>query len=83
MSNKKFYKEGKMCKYIQQGCHFPDYMKFPDFSRPRLSSTVIPRPFRGSGKIFKIRIFKLAENEFQTTKFPDVSLSFGILSQTP
>ena len=24
-------------------------------------------------KIFKIRIFNLAENEFQTTKFPDFS----------
>ena len=32
-------------------------------------------------KIFKIRIFILAENEFQTTKFPDFSLTFGILSQ--
>ena len=44
------------------------------------------RPFRGSGgmlpqKIFKIRIFNLAENEFQTTKFPDFSLTFGIMSQ--
>ena len=27
-----------------QGCHFPDSMKFPDFSRPRLGSTVSPRP---------------------------------------
>ena len=26
------------------GCHFPDSMKFPDFSRPRLGSTVSPRP---------------------------------------
>ena len=57
-----------------QGCHFPDNMKFPDFSRPRLSSTVISRPFRGSGgmlpqRTFKIRVFSLAENEFQTTKF--------------
>ena len=36
-------------KYLDiiQGCHFPDNMKFPDFSRPRLSSNVIPRPFRG------------------------------------
>ena len=34
---------------LQQGCHFPDNMKFPDFSRPRLSSTVSPRPFRGLG----------------------------------
>ena len=59
-----------------QGCHFPDNMKFPDFSKPRLSSTMIPRPSRGSGgmlpqKIFKIRIFNLAENELLTTKFPD------------
>ena len=29
-----------------QGCHFPDNMKFPDFSRPRLSSTVSSRQFR-------------------------------------
>ena len=34
-------------------------------------------------KIFKIRIFNLAESDFQTTKFPDVSLTFGILSQIP
>ena len=59
-------------------------MKFPDFSRPRLSSTESPRPFRGvwgnaPQKIFKIRIYNLAENEFQTTKFPDFSLTFGIL----
>ena len=27
-------------------------------------------------KFFKIRIFNLAENEFQTTKFPDFSLTF-------
>ena len=63
---------------LLQGCHFPDNMKLPDFSTPRLSSTMSPRPFRGSGgmlppKIFKIRIFRLAQNEFQTTKFPDFS----------
>ena len=63
-------------------------MKLPDFSRPRLSSAVIPRLFRGSGgmlsqNIFKIRIFNLAENEFQTTKFNDFSLTFGIQSQIP
>ena len=34
-------------------------------------------------KIFKIRIFNLAENEFQTTKFPDFSQTFGILLQIP
>ena len=34
-------------------------------------------------KVFKIRIFNLAENEFQTTKFPDFSLIFGILFQIP
>ena len=73
---------------ISQGCHFPDNMKFPNFSRPRLSSTASPRPFRGVGgmlpqKTSKIRIFNLAENEFQTTKFPDFSLTFGILSQIP
>ena len=84
-----------------QGCHFPDNMKFPDFSRPRLSSTVISRPFRGSGgmlpqRTFKIRVFSLAENEFQTTKFPDFwnsvansltfwanSLTFRCLFQIP
>ena len=27
-----------------QGCHFPDSMKFPYFFRPRLGSTVRPRP---------------------------------------
>ena len=59
-----------------QGCHFPDNMKFPDFSRPGLSSTVSPRPFRGIWghaplENFKMRIFNLAENEFQTTNIPD------------
>ena len=34
-------------------------------------------------KIFKIRIFNLAENEFQTTESPDFSMTFGILSQIP
>ena len=75
-------------EYYNQGCHLPDNMKFPDFFRPRLSSTVSPRPFRGSGdmlpqKMFKIRNFNLAENEFQTTKFSDFSLTFGIMSQIP
>ena len=72
-------------KGVKQGCHFPNNMKFPDFfgsdfSRPRLSSTVIPRP---SPENFKIRIFNLAENEFQKTKFPDFSLTFGIQLQIP
>ena len=30
-------------------------------------------------KIFKVRILNVAEIEFQTTKFPDFSLTFGIL----
>ena len=52
-------------------------MKFP-----RLSSTMCPRAFRGAGsmllhKIFKIRI-NLAENEFQTTKFPDFLGKFNV-----
>ena len=39
--------EGYWGKYTsKQGCHFPDNMKFPDFSRPRLSSIVSPRPSR-------------------------------------
>ena len=50
-------------------------MKFPDFSKPRLSSTMIPRPSRvwrhAPQKIFKIMICNLAENELLTTKFPD------------
>ena len=37
----------QMWSLFKQGCHFPDNMKFPDFSRPRLSSTVSPRLFRG------------------------------------
>ena len=43
---------------LTQGCHFPDNMKSPDFSRARLSSRMCPRSF-----------INLAENEFQTTKF--------------
>ena len=35
--------------YCRQGCHFPDNMKFPDFSRPRLGSIMSPRPFGGGG----------------------------------
>ena len=34
--------------HLKQGCHFQDNMKFPEISRPRLNSTVSPRPFRGS-----------------------------------
>ena len=61
---------------LTQGCHFPDNMKSPAFSRPRLSSSMSPRSFIGVWgmfplTIFKIRIFNLAKNEFQTTKFPD------------
>ena len=69
-------------------------MKFHDFCRPRLNATVGSRPFRGSGgmlpqKIIKIRTFNLAENEFQTKKFPDFwnsvanSLTFRGLFQIP
>ena len=75
-----------------QGCHFPDNMKFPDFSLTfpdqELALPGVRDHLGGSGgmlpqKIFKIRISNLAENEFQTTKFPDFSLTFGILSQIP
>ena len=34
-------------------------------------------------QIFKIRIFKLAKNEFQTTKLPDFSVTFKILLHIP
>ena len=81
------YNKSTTSIYGYQGCHFPDNMKLSDFSltfpdqdpwvRDHLgwSGGIIPQ------KIFKIRIFSLAENEFQTTKFPDFSLTFGILSQ--
>ena len=69
-------------------------MKLPHFPRPRLSSTVSPRPFMAVWghvllKIFKIRIFNLDENEFQTTQFPDFwnsvtnSMTFRGLLQIP
>ena len=45
-SRKSFKMIQSFISYLQ-GCHFPDNMKFPDFSRPRLSSTVSSRPFRG------------------------------------
>ena len=87
------YLGGACSGRLIQGCHFPDNMKFPDFSRPRLGSSMNPRPVRGvwvlPQKIFKIRIFNLAENEFQTTKFPDFwnsvanSLTFRGLFQIP
>ena len=61
-----------------QGVQSPEGMKFPDFSRLRLNSHVCPRLLRGSGgmfplEVFKIRILRLAENEFHITKFPDFS----------
>ena len=78
-----FYKVDSMSK----GCHFPDNMKFPDFSLTFPDQDQALPWFRdhlgGLGacspqKIFKIRIFNLAENEF-----PHFSLTFGILSQIP
>ena len=76
---------------LAQGCHFPDNKKFPDVSRPRLNSTVSQIPFTGvwgmlPHQFFKIRIFNLADKEFQTTKFPDVwnsVASFMIFKQIP
>ena len=55
---------------------------------PWLFSSWVRDRLGGSGgmlpqKMFNIRIFNLAENEFQTTKFPDFSLTFGILLQIP
>ena len=64
-----------------QGCHFPDNMKFPDFSRQKLSSFMSPRPFRrflghalqNNSKLgFSTCI---GWNEFKTTKFPKFSNS--------
>ena len=34
-------------------------------------------------KIFKIRIFNLADNKFQTIKFPDFPLTVGIQLHIP
>ena len=50
---------------------------------PWLFQTKIRLYHESETKIFKIRIFNLAENEFQTIKSPDFSLTFGILSQIP
>ena len=50
---------------------------------PLLFQTKIRLYREAETKIFKIRIFNLAENEFQTTKSPDFFLTFGILSQIP
>ena len=59
-----------------QGCHFPDNMKFRDHLGVWGRSP--PEKFPDN-----MRVFNLAENEFQTTKSPDFSLTFGILSQIP
>ena len=50
---------------------------------PLLFQTKIRLYREAETKIFKIRIFNLAENEFQTTKSTDFFLTFGILSQIP
>ena len=50
---------------------------------PLLFQTKIRLYREAETKIFKIRIFNFAENEFQTTKSPDFFLTFGILSQIP
>ena len=51
----------------RRGCHLADNMKFPDFSRPRLSSTVGPRPFTGVWGHASTEKF---QNQFQTAKIP-------------
>ena len=57
-----------------QGCHFPDSMKFPAFSRPRLGSTVSPRP----------KFSKLGSSTWLKMNFRQQNLlTFGILSQIP
>ena len=63
-----------------QGCHFPDNMKFPDFSVPRLSSTVSPRPFRGLwghapqkiSKLGYLTRLKINFRQQNSLTFPDV-----------
>ena len=74
-----FNHESRQTPY--QGVQPPKGMKFPDFSRLRLNSNVVRDCLGRSGsmlpqKIFKIRMLRLAENEFHTTKFPDFSLTF-------
>ena len=52
-----------------KGCYFLDNMKFPDFSRPRLSSTVSPRPFRGSGDMLPRKSSKLGSSAWLKMNF--------------
>ena len=57
-----------------QGCHFPDSMKFPDFSRPRLGCTLSLRP----------KFSKLGSSTWLKMNFRQQNpLTFGILSQIP
>ena len=66
-----------------QGAQSPEGMKFSDFPD---YDKILMRVHDSSGgfggmlpqKIFKIRMLKLAENEFHTTKFPDFSLCIEI-----
>ena len=70
-----------------QGCHFPDNMKFPDFSKPRLSSTVSPRPFRGVWGYAPPENFENLDLQLGWKWISDFrqqnSPTFGILSQIP
>ena len=62
-----------------QGCHFPDNMKFPDFSRPRLSSTVILRPFRGFSELGPSTWLKMNFRQQNSVTFPWLSEICGKL----
>ena len=69
----------------KQGVQSPEGMKFPDFSRPRLNSYECPRLLGGgvsgilSQKSFKIKMLRLAENEFHTKN----SLTFSPSIEIP
>ena len=71
-----------------QGCHFQDNKKFPDFPDHDKALPCVRNHLGRSGgmvpqKVFKIKLFNFAENEFKTAKFHDFSLTFGILWQIP
>ena len=71
-------------KFRTRGCHFPDTVKFPDFSRPRPSSTWVGDHLGGLGAWSPRKFLKLGSSTWLKMNFRQQnSLTFGILSQIP
>ena len=82
--------KGRVSK--NQGIQSPEGMKFPNFSMtfPDYNSILmcVQECLGGSGGmlpqiIFKIKMLRLAKNQFHTTKFSDFSLTFSLCIKIP